>query len=94
MGLHDAIVRELEPPNDPVTNFTNEEEGQCPECGTYAYTNTVYGRYSQRIYYTFNESRYSDFGDVETDGADDEDGWSCDNGHLATEYIFDMLRNQ
>jgi len=69
----------------------DEDDGQCPECGTRSWSRVIYGRYSQMAYYTFGTSRYTDYDNLNTEDTDDADSWTCENGHYATDAIHEML---
>ena len=101
MGLHQATTIAIPQPEHGVfveededeDDFSDEDNGECPECGSYSYTVRQYGRYSQTAYYTFGQSRYMDYDGIETNTVDDDDGWECAAGHRATDLISEMLRD-
>ncbi len=72
----------------------DEDAGECPYegCGSRSWSAIVYGRYSQRAFYSFGEGvRYTDYDDIETEGIESNDHWDCENGHDASPTITEML---
>ena len=100
MGLHTTIIAHKQVmPQIPLEEadlepeYSDEENGECPECGSYSWSTRFYGRYSQYAYYTFGNSRYIDYDAMEEEEQYDADEWECENGHLATEIICDKLQS-
>lgn len=94
MGLHQSLNAPKPEPRRFESADVDEEEredGACPECGTTSWGNYGYGRYSQNMYYTFGQSRYVEYDNLDTEGIDESDGWQCENGHSATDDVQEVL---